>query len=173
MFVGTAPIHTHVYSNGHICLDVLYDKWTPALGVGSLCLSVHSMLAGPAPPPPLSHPPPRSAHRRAAGGAAGADGEHFFNSGTFDEQALDRRHAAAQMVRRPHLHQHVPVAGGENIRRCALPAAAAVGPAVAAVRVRVDEGRVEEVQRRAQQRSLHLLAAPAAVAFAQSRNSSE
>jgi ubiquitin-protein ligase len=31
-FVGKhIPEHSHVYSNGHICLSILTDDWTPAL----------------------------------------------------------------------------------------------------------------------------------------------
>ncbi|KAJ1966734.1 hypothetical protein IWQ62_002287 [Dispira parvispora] len=44
-FVGTAPIHPHIYTNGHICLNILYDHWTPALTVESVCVSIQSMLA--------------------------------------------------------------------------------------------------------------------------------
>lgn len=45
VFVGdTIPLHPHVYSNGHICLDVLYDNWTPAQTMMSICLSLQSML---------------------------------------------------------------------------------------------------------------------------------
>eukprot|EP01071_Lankesteria_metandrocarpae_P003625 Lankesteria_metandrocarpae@DN3078_c0_g2_i1.p1 len=45
MFVSTPPVHPHVYSNGHICLSILYDAWSPALGVSAICLSLISMLS--------------------------------------------------------------------------------------------------------------------------------
>lgn len=44
-FVGHVPEHSHVYSNGHICLSILNDDWTPALSVHSVCLSITSMLS--------------------------------------------------------------------------------------------------------------------------------
>lgn len=39
------PLHPHIYSNGHICLNLLGKDWTPACSIESILLSIQSMLA--------------------------------------------------------------------------------------------------------------------------------
>ncbi|KAI8100010.1 ubiquitin-conjugating enzyme/RWD-like protein [Halteromyces radiatus] len=34
-----------VYSNGHICLNILYKDWSPVQTVAQVCLSIQSMLS--------------------------------------------------------------------------------------------------------------------------------
>ncbi|KAI8321926.1 ubiquitin-conjugating enzyme E2 W-like protein [Martensiomyces pterosporus] len=44
-FHGSVPVHPHIYSNGHICLSILYKYWCPVLTVDAICLSILSMLS--------------------------------------------------------------------------------------------------------------------------------
>ena len=45
VFVGPPPVHEHIYSCGHLCLNMLQDDWSPALTVKSVVLSIISMLS--------------------------------------------------------------------------------------------------------------------------------
>mmetsp|Transcript_16055 Transcript_16055/g.24916 ORF Transcript_16055/g.24916 Transcript_16055/m.24916 type:complete len:146 (-) Transcript_16055:22-459(-) len=45
MFIGTPPVHEHIYSCGFICLSTLDTDWTPALKTSSVCMSIISMLS--------------------------------------------------------------------------------------------------------------------------------
>jgi ubiquitin-conjugating enzyme E2 W len=40
-----APIHPHIYTNGHICASILGPEWSPVLSVAAVALTLQSMLA--------------------------------------------------------------------------------------------------------------------------------
>ena len=69
VFLPPAPVHPHIYTNGHICLDILYDSgphaaWSPALTIASVCRSLHSMLAN---APERALPPGNDAYVASVG----------------------------------------------------------------------------------------------------------
>lgn len=40
-----APEHPHIYTNGHICANILADEWSPVLSVEAVLITLQSMLA--------------------------------------------------------------------------------------------------------------------------------
>jgi len=44
-FMRPAPVHEHIYSDGKICLNILYNDWKPEQDAKSVCLSLRSMLS--------------------------------------------------------------------------------------------------------------------------------
>ena len=47
--MSTAIYHPNFDNQGRICLDILKDKWTPALQIRSVLLSIQALLAEPDP----------------------------------------------------------------------------------------------------------------------------
>jgi len=80
IFVGTqVPVHPHIYSNGHICLSILYDGWSPALSVTSVVLSILSMLSSCA---EKHRPPDNDTYIKNSFGKSPKDTKWWFHDDT-------------------------------------------------------------------------------------------
>ncbi len=51
----TRLYHPNVDKLGRICLDILKDKWSPALQIRTVLLSVQALLSAPNPDDPLAN----------------------------------------------------------------------------------------------------------------------
>ena len=51
----TKIYHPNIDKIGRICLDVLKDKWSPALTIRTILLSIQALLSAPNPDDPLNN----------------------------------------------------------------------------------------------------------------------
>jgi len=51
----TKIYHPNIDNLGRICLDILKDKWSPALQIRSVLLSIQALLSSPNPDDPLNN----------------------------------------------------------------------------------------------------------------------
>ncbi|KAG5461938.1 MAG: hypothetical protein BJ554DRAFT_5797 [Olpidium bornovanus] len=113
VFTENIPVHPHlmrdqtlrvqVYSNGHICLDILYSHWTPIQTVASVCLSIQSMLSSCV---KKERPPDDSAYVKTARKSPKDTSWSFHGSRIFDDDFSCGRfggHGAVVVYFHPHI----------------------------------------------------------------------
>ncbi|KAJ3264410.1 Ubiquitin-conjugating enzyme 13 [Chytriomyces hyalinus] len=72
----TKIYHPNIDKLGRICLDILKDKWSPALQIRTVLLSIQALLSAPNPDDPLANDVAQ--HWKDNEKAAIATGEAFF-----------------------------------------------------------------------------------------------